>query len=353
MGLIDIQANFNSELQTANDYIEQVCRLFYEMCESKDNLIKALPILYSAIKSKTIPNHYSSVVNELSACIQNAKEQLSAVQSGMKDTEIDISPHDPTADGDLLLYLCSEVSKGEKNRDTLFQTAKGILEALCITKGPLIHGERYYELDDKDDEVYHLVDIALKNEQDLLRIRLERDIASSENILHAVELFNLNNLLNIYRQGFIQVMSYFDTCVFSLVEECMKNDFFFWLDKFDNISIKTHDIAKCSSFDEFRDGQIHSMLKKCYMKDLLSILHSIDSKMFEVNGTDIYAELQEMIGCRNAHIHNKGIVDQAYLDKFNIYSHSLNDYLTINQDYLNRAQTIISELINAIVSKFK
>lgn len=353
MILLDIQSEFISEIQTVNDYIAQVCNLFYDMCESRDGLIKILPRLYSAIKNKSISNDYSAIRNELHDHIGDTNIQLTRIQSETMDTEMDINPDDPTADGDLLLFLCAEVKKGEKNRASLFRQAKGVLEALCITRGPLIHGERFYELDENDDEVYHLVDIALKNEQEMIRIRLERDINVSKNIQKSIELFNLDNLLNIYRQSFIQVMSYFDTCIFSLIDQCMKRDFFFWLSKFENSSLKTHDIAKYTSFDEFRDEQIRAMLKKCYVKDLLYIIRGIDSNIFVINGNDAYAEIQELIGRRNTHVHNKGIVDYAYFDKFNIYHYDLGTYLCIDEDYFKRTQYLAKEVVNAIVSRFQ
>ena len=89
-----------------------------------------------------------------------------------------------------------------------------------------------------------------------------------------------------------------DNSVFELLKVYMQDDYFYWLDKFKNTSIKTHDMAKFSSFENFRDVHIDELLKSCYVKDLLSIVHGIDATVFEENGVDIYKEIQEAIGRR-------------------------------------------------------
>lgn len=68
-------------------------------------MIKALPTLYAAIKNNTVPNDYLLIVEEVKTYRVKVDGQLSAIYSKMNEVDIDVSPDDKTADGDLLLYL--------------------------------------------------------------------------------------------------------------------------------------------------------------------------------------------------------------------------------------------------------
>lgn len=127
---------------------------------------------------------------------------------------------------------------------------------------------------------------------------------------------------------------------------------FFWLDKFENSKIKTHDMAKFSSFEDFRDSHICDLLKNCYVKDLLQILKNIDDNIFCENGIDIFPEMQELIGRRNVHIHNNGITDRAYIEGFNIYKKVEGEILLIDIDVLQRTQQLSNFIVQEMVKKF-
>lgn len=246
----------------------------------------------------------------------------------------------------MLLYFYTEIAKENKDREELFKSSQSVLEALCITKGPLIHGDRFYELYDNSELVYRLIDIALNNSAYREKIKLKKKLETINQIEKSIGLFDLGALMNIYRQCFIQVMSYFDNSVFELLKVYMQDDYFYWLDKFKNTSIKTHDMAKFSSFEDFRDEHIDEMLKSCYVKDLLSIVHGIDSTIFEENVVDIYKKIQESLGRRNVHIHNNGKADKAYIDGFNIYGLQKGDFLTIDENAVCRIQALTRMIIN-------
>lgn len=351
--LKNIQTKYANNVMNINDYISYVEDLFSSLCETKQDLIKVLPTLYNSKTSDDISKNYDKIRAEICKQQNIINVEIKNLKVGVRrDIELGISPYDASADGDLLLYLYMQIERGQTDREVLFSESQSILETLCITKGPLIHGERFYELYDNKDEVFKLIDIALNNSNEEQKLRLQKDYASLDSIYKSIELFNLNNLMNVYRQCFIQTMAYFDNCIFELFECCMKADYFFWLDKFKNSSIKTHDMAEFSTFESFRDSHVSELLKNCYVKDLLQILKNVDGNIFCENGTDIFSEMQELIGRRNVHIHNNGIVDRAYIEGFNIYGKVEGEVLLIDVDVLQRTQQLTSFIVQEVVKKF-
>ena len=129
-----------------------------------------------------------------------------------------------------------------------------------------------------------------------------------------------------------------------------ESKFFEWLSYFDNVNIKTHDIANCNDFDSFKNAQVEAFLKKCYVKDLLNILRNRFDGIFTIKGTDIYPVIQEMIGRRNVHIHHNGIADHMYMINFNTHKASTEDYLEINKELLEHAVDLTKKVVSSIAS---
>lgn len=351
--LMNSQSKYETNLVNINNYVSYVGDLFFSLCETKQDLIEFLPTLYNSKTIDDISKNYDEIKTELYTKQKLINEEINSLQLDVRrDIELGINPYDATADGDLLLYLYLQIERGQTDREKLFSESQSILEALCITKGPLIHGERFYELYDNEEEVYKLIDIALNNSNAERKLNLQKDCASLDSICRTIELFNLNNLMNVYRQCFIQTMAYFDNCIFELFECCMKKDYFFWLNKFKNSSIKTHDMATFSTFETFRDSHISELLKNCYVKDLLLILKNVDSNIFCENGKDVFSEIQELIGKRNVHIHNNGIVDNSYIEGFNIYGKVEGEVLIIDEEVLQRTQQLTSYIVQEVVKMF-
>lgn len=111
---------------------------------------------------------------------------------------------------------------------------------------------------------------------------------------------------------------------------------------------KTHDLAKYGSFSDFQSAHIQQILKSCYVKDLLKILHDKNKTAFEFSGQDIFPNIGEAINRRNIHIHHDGIVDTMYVSEFNIFSESLGSYLQIGKDYLESVLAITKQIINSL-----
>ena len=257
---------------------------------------------------------------------------------------------DPSPEGDVILSIITDIRKGEYNPVILFHNAMSTITAMCMMKSDLDGFEQYTYLYDNPSRVHKLVELAIEEETRSRRESLIKENSYINKSANSLELFNSNNHINIYKQNFIQVMAYFDSCIFSMVRTCMEHDFFKWLAYFENVNIKTHELAACDDFESFKVKQIEASLKKCYVKDLLNILHDKFNGVFNVNGIDMYSKLQEMIGRRNVHIHNNGIVDEKYLEKFNIYGATLGQYLTITKDYFNSIIEITRQVVMSIAN---
>ena len=260
------------------------------------------------------------------------------------------SGQDPTVEGDMIFYLLSAIHKGEEDPDKLFKDAQSQVEAMCITKGDLVGFEDYLLLDENPDRIRQLVGIALEEAK---RRQYRSFAAKSEHVrmtAKSLELFEACNQTNLYKQNFIQTMAYFDSCIFDIVRSCMEQRFFEWLLFFDNVSIRTHELASHNSFDAFRKSHIESALKKCYVKDLLKILRSNFSEVFVIDGIDVYPLIQEMIGRRNAHIHHNGAADQMYLEQFNLFNVEQGEYLKITKAYFDKTISVTKQVISSIVT---
>lgn len=226
--LKDIHTKYVNNLMNINNYISCLEDLFASLCKTKQDLIKVLPTLYNSKNIDDVSNNYDKIKIEICKHQNLIRKEIENLQINIKsDIEPTSSPYSATADGDLLLYLYMQIKQGKTDREELFSEIQLILEVLCITKGPLVHGERFYELYDNKDEVYKLIDAALNNNIEERKLHLQKDYTSLDSIYKSIELFNLNNLMNVYRQCFIQTMAYFDNCVFELFECCMKANYFF------------------------------------------------------------------------------------------------------------------------------
>ena len=85
-----------------------------------------------------------------------------------------------------------------------------------------------------------------------------------------------------------------------------------------------------------------------YIKHLLKALHHSNNAVFD---RIEYHKIMEMVNRRNIHIHNKGVVDERYVEEFNIYSYDTGEYAAITKQYFESATSILSTFIQNLESK--
>lgn len=163
--------------------------------------------------------------------------------------------------------------------------------------------------------------------------------------------------INILRQGFILLMTAFDAAVFDLVRVALSRDFFGLISVFgrqERISLET--FARYNGFEALRDDVIESQLKTRYLKDLLFLLDNLGVQcVAEPNGR--FVELVELVMRRNVHVHNRGIVDERYLERdqqgtarFNIYNLAPGSAAQIDEEYWERANTLCRHCVESVAA---
>ena len=345
--LQDYRDKYQHDVTYIKDYVEYLEKYFLVSIRMIENLRAVSATLSKNPRIPNICDNNAAIQAEMEGylrCIEKEKQALAIKEKDPAEP----SAGDPTPEGNVISSVTIAIRTGEHDPQKLFREAQSQIEAMCIIKGDTEGFEDYIFLNDAPGRVRKLVEIAVEDEKRRKHKALCAEHTYVGMAAKSLDLFDYSNQINLYKQNFIQIMAYFDSCVFDMIRFCMKQKFFEWLAYFDNVSIKTHDMAASGTFDVFKDRQIEATLKKCYVKDLLSILHDKFSGIFVIGGDDIYSILQEMIGRRNVHIHHNGIADQMYLANYNIYKVALGDYLPISKDYFEKAVEVTQQVVSSI-----
>lgn len=345
--LPDFRDKYLNDVTYIKDYVEYLEKHFLVSIRMIENLKTVSPTFAENPQIPNICSNNGIIQAEMVGYLQRIEKEMRKLSIKERDPA-EPCGEDPTPEGDVVLYLVSAIRKGEHDPEKLFRDAQSQIEAMCIIKGDIEGFEDYIFLNDNPRRVRKLVEIAIEEENRRKHKSLSAEHTYVGMSAKSLELFDSANQINLYKQNFIQTMAYFDSCIFDMVRFCMEKSFFEWLKYFENVTIKSHDMATSGTFEAFKARQIEATLKKCYVKDLLNILHDRFSGVFVINEDDIYPVLQEMIGRRNVHIHHNGIVDQMYLTNFNIYGAAAGDYLSISKEYFEKAVEVTKQIVSSI-----
>ena len=162
--------------------------------------------------------------------------------------------------------------------------------------------------------------------------------------------------VSILRQGFVLLMTTFDAAIFDLVRVALQIDFFGSIATFntgEKLSLDT--FGKYSDFESFRDSVIEKQLKGHYLKDLLFGLKKLRAICRDGSENQTFAQLIELVNRRNIHVHNRGVVDERYLERdeaggsrYNIYNLKLGDVAIVDEKYWDIANTLCRNCIDEV-----
>ena len=162
--------------------------------------------------------------------------------------------------------------------------------------------------------------------------------------------------VSILRQGFVLLMTTFDAAIFDLVRVALQTDFFGSIATFntgEKLSLDT--FSKYNGFESFRDSVIEKQLKGHYLKDLLFDLNKLGAICSGRSENQTFAQLIELVNRRNIHVHNRGVVDERYLERdemggsrFNIYNLKLGDVAIVDEKYWDIANTLCRNCIDEV-----
>jgi hypothetical protein len=164
--------------------------------------------------------------------------------------------------------------------------------------------------------------------------------------------------LNLFRQAFVLLMTAFDAAVFDIVRIAFRRKFFPLIGVFgkrDKLSFEQ--LSETGSFEALRDELIDEQLKKRYLKDLLGLLQAVGVTLVDKNAGDLHVQLIEMVLRRNIHVHNRGVVDERYLEadstskkpKYSLYRLKLGEVACIDQAYLETAHRLCRNCVDQLV----
>jgi hypothetical protein len=168
--------------------------------------------------------------------------------------------------------------------------------------------------------------------------------------------------INLLRRGFILLTTAFDATIFDLMRTKLRKDFFKLIGVFgktgkqqDKVSLE--DFAEAGSFEALRDEIIEEQLKKRYIKDLLFVLEDLDIECVDKIAGDRHIQLIELAQRRNIHVHNRGVVDEKYLEadakgtpKYNIFNLKFGDAAPIDEAYWEQANRLCKNCVARVAA---
>lgn len=151
--------------------------------------------------------------------------------------------------------------------------------------------------------------------------------------------------ISIYKQGFILLMAYFEAAVFDTVRIALGNQFFQLVGAFSGKEkLSLSDFSSFASFEEFRDSLIEEQLRKSYLREILFTLNKLGVRLIGPRDENGFAQLIELVNRRNIYLHNRGRVDERYLDRdehgtarYNLFDLALGDAADIDVPYWSNA----------------
>lgn len=345
------------------DYVGETARIDDSEVRRLNGVLKRnglLTITYRNLKERREPYNtlqIEALLSSISDAEPVLRQRIDSINIPYDDSVDEIPPDYGNWYAELVDWLYETLAPNDTDdRDNLIERIYCILDA---------NSPDAFPTENEDDEVNvfeikRLINLAV---DDVNRIR-DCDILAS---LQAVaEKFDALRFMarmqhplaeiNLLRQGFILLITAFDAAVFDIAQIALRSDFFRLLaiiGKSEKLALKQ--LERYKSFDELRDSLIDEHLKKYYLKDLLTRLRELGAPCNTTGDERHFAEIIEIILRRNVHIHNRGIVDERFLDtngdgnhKFNIHDLKIGDTAVIGPAYLARAKELCTDCVCAL-----
>ena len=278
-------------------------------------------------------------ISELKAKFDNAKAKISM---GWQDAEeypewlYRVDQRDPL--GEMINYCVDCIDNGESIDAERLNSE--------IVEWNEHMGERVYT----GEMVEKALSVATSVWKHRINSGLENDDMNLDRLAATIRMLDVTANSNIYRQAFVNMFSIFDAYVF----DYLKTYFFNHIDKLESFfggektKLPYEDVFKNSTIEEAKEDFIRKKFDGKYIKHLLKALHHSNTAVFD--GIE-YHKIMEMVNRRNIHIHNKGIVDDRYIEEYNIFSYDVGEYAAITKQYFDSAATILSAFIQNLESK--
>lgn len=213
-----------------------------------------------------------------------------------------------------------------------------------------VTGEKCYDMLSEDDylSVLNYVKNMLYNEA--IEVT-QRKLKNYSELKTLYNIFDDYNPINIYRQAFILLMTAFDAAIFDLFKNIFSQNFFCIARSLNyDKKFSLSDITKHQNFDEFASKTVDTIISGKYISDVLDILYNYRADFFQIQGSDCFEKIMEMVQRRNLHVHKNGIVDEKYFTKGN-GSHldiRIGEYAVIDMSYFDNAYYTLRAFVSNI-----
>jgi len=365
---VQIQSRFRAEVE----YIERYVRLLRAKSTIHDRQIADINAVLSRVQIPPLPmREYERIGKPYSPEeIQTLFKAFRAVDPEIYQTILgheqrldDVpsfglgSPAVPYLDrlNEWVGYFMERLSDDPENYDTEAAIRNATREA----------EEADQELDEEDrippDALRSLMTLAVEHaEHAKVRERIDEMVYvrhQFDEIEVLARMATPNAEIDVLRQGFILLMTAFDAAVTDLARVKFRERFFEFVracGRSEKVTLE--EIGEAGSFEVFRDRVIDEQVRRRYVKDLIGLLHSLGVAS-DVSQDD-HVRLIELVLRRNLHVHNRGVVDDRYLEvdpssgnpKYNLYNLKKGDAAVIDDAYFNDALERSARFVDAIAA---
>jgi hypothetical protein len=309
---------------------------------SRERDIRGEP--YSRDELQKLVDHLNGMSEELSIAITETQDRIEGMNEPPGLNEIDVR----SIVGEWIQFMIDELDP-EQSDEHIMATRKA---ALVHIKSQEWEDPNSNHIDDR--QIDYAIDAALyvlavrklhslfylKDKTDDLEVSLKIEAPESE--------------INIHKQGFILLMAHFDAAVFDIVRIALSNQFFQLIGAFGRTEkLSLSDFSSYTSYENFRDRLIEDTLKKLYLKEIIFTLNRLGVSLFSPRDVNGYAQLIELINRRNIILHNRGRVDERYLDRddqgvprYNLFDLSLGEITYIDLSYWSNVTHLCKDCIS-------
>lgn len=230
----------------------------------------------------------------------------------------------------------------------------------AILKSVMAEVERETDGDNEDaesltpEETRAVIEIAIQtakyNRAAELVDSLEYALDQFDHLRLMARVAQPNAEVHVFRQGFLLLMTAFDAAVFDLFRIALRTRFFQLVGMFGKQEkVTLAEIGEAGSLEVFQDAIIEDQLRRRYVKDLLALLQQMDVGLVDESRGDKYVHLVELVQRRNVHVHNRGVVDERYLESnHNLFNLKLGDVAHIDLNYLDTANRLCENCVNRL-----
>lgn len=337
------------DTQEVNDIIHTLEKLGIAKRETLLSSGLSYGTAYELATLQELLSHLQQLKPAIEAAINDARQRISQINKPKDLNEVD----GRSLAGECIHYLI-ETLEGDPSSTEIENARTELKEQLRSSETePVFIANDLGSIDQLAD---YSVESALYLIQAGKINNLRSVLYSIEDIDLAVRMSRSDTEINVLRQGFITLTTIFDATVFDLIRVALKRDFFNLIALFgkqDKVSIDK--ISRYSSFDEFRNELIDEQLKSKYLREILFILNGNRVILTDVTQGDEFIHLLELVLRRNIHIHNRGVVDNKYLEtnetgipRYNVYNLTAGTVAHIDAQYWERANRLSVNCIKLI-----